>query len=109
MRVRQRDARSHGCHDNSGSVWIFLCASWFKESRGLTFTFARVLVRAHVDGPGSQPTNTKEPHVVQPVLSCPLLALFQPHVCHRHETGLSPQAHAAGHDEEKLKERQFAR
>ena len=62
------------------------------RSRGLTFTFACVLVRARVVGPGSPPTNTKEPHVVQPVRSRPFLALFSPQVCHRQETGLSPLA-----------------
>ena len=60
MRMRRRDARSSGCNDNSGSVWIFVCLLVHK-GRGLTFTFACVLVRALVDGPGSQPTDAEEP------------------------------------------------
>ena len=34
-------------------------ACWFTRGRGLSFTSGRVLVRAHVDGPGSQPIDTE--------------------------------------------------
>ena len=58
--------------------------------RGLTFNFARVLVRAPIDEPGFQPTDTVGPHnAVKSVLSCPNVALSPPHVCHRRRTGLS--------------------
>ena len=42
------------------------------RGRGLAFNFARVLVRAPIDEPGFQPTDTKGPHnAVKSVLSCP--------------------------------------
>ena len=34
------------------------CLSWIARGRGLTVTFARVLVQARVSGPGAPPTNT---------------------------------------------------
>ena len=71
----------------------FVCLPVGSQGVGVfTFDFARVLFRAHVDKPGSRPTSTKEPHVVQPVLSRPLLASSPPHVGHRRETGLTPLA-----------------
>ena len=39
--------------------WRRLFACWL--TRGLTFTFARVLVRAQVDGSGSQPIDREDP------------------------------------------------
>ena len=60
------------------------------RGRGLTFNIARVLVRAPIDEPGFQPTDTAGPHnAVKSVLSCPNGALSPPHVCHRRRTGLS--------------------
>ena len=41
------------------SVCLSLCLSVL-QGRGLTFTFARVLVGALIDGPGSQPTDTQD-------------------------------------------------
>ena len=57
---------------------------------GLTFTSAHILVRALVDGPGSQPTDTMV-HI-KCVVRAPvaMVAVSLPHVCHRRETGLSP-------------------
>ena len=57
---------------------------------GLTFTSAHILVRALVDGPGSQPTDTMD-HI-KCVVRAPvaMVAVSLPHVCHRRETGLSP-------------------
>ena len=59
---------------------------------GLTFTSAHILVRALVDGPGSKPTDTMD-HI-KCVVRAPvaMVAVSLPHVCHRRETGLSPQA-----------------
>ena len=53
---------------------------------GLTFTSAHVLVRAPVDGPGSQATDTEDLHLMpfgHDTTGC---------VCHHLETGLSPLA-----------------
>ena len=57
---------------------------------GLTFTSAHILVRALVDGRGSQPTDTKD-HikcVVRALVA--IVAVSLPHVCHCRETGLPP-------------------
>ena len=50
---------------------------------GLTFTSAHILVRALVDGPGSQPTDTMD-HI-KCVVRAPvaMVAVSLPHVCHR--------------------------
>ena len=62
------------------------------RSRGLTFTSASVLVRASIDGPGLQPTDMRD-HTKCVVRALrPTLAPSPRHVCHRQETGLSPQA-----------------
>ena len=48
---------------------------------GLTFTSAHVLIRALVDGPGSQPTDTMD-HIKCVVRALvPILAVSLPHVC----------------------------
>ena len=49
--------------------------------RGLTFTSARVLVRAPIDGPGQQRTDTEDCGEVRALT--PPLTLLPPHVCHR--------------------------
>ena len=54
----------------------------FTSGRGLTFTSAHILVRAPIDGPASQSTDTEDPALTLP------LAVLPPHVCHRQETGL---------------------
>ena len=55
-------------------------ACFISRGRGLTFVFARVLVRAHVDGPSSQSTTHWTTHRVYPVLWCPLWPCFH-HMC----------------------------
>ena len=54
----------------------------FTKCRGLTFTSARVLVRAPIDGPGSQPIDVQDRtlRVVRALM--PTLAAQPPHVCH---------------------------
>ena len=48
---------------------------------GLTFTSAHILIRALVDGPGSQPTDTMD-HIKCVVRALvPILAVSLPHVC----------------------------
>ena len=42
--------------------WLVVCVCGSTRGRGLPFTFARVLVRAPVDGPSLQPTDNKGPH-----------------------------------------------
>ena len=55
----------------------------FTSGRGLTFTSARVLVRAHVDGPGFPPTDTLDNTLCAIRALVPTLAVQLPHVCHR--------------------------
>ena len=55
-----------------GSFCVGACFVFYTWDRDLTFTSARVLVRAHVDGPGSQPTDAEDHTSCFPVLSCPL-------------------------------------
>ena len=62
--------------------------------RGLTFTSAHILVRAHVDGPGFSTHRHKGPQQCEVRALTPTLAFSPLHVCHRLEIGL---AHAAGH------------
>ena len=87
----------HGTFQNvSLSTHLDLSSRLFTltRGRGLTLTFARVLVRAHVDGPGSQPTDAVD-HT-----SCVSRALLMPPLrpCNHRmcviakETGQSPQA-----------------
>ena len=64
----------------------------FTTGRGLTLTSARVLVRAHVDGPRSQPTDALDHTSRVSRALVPTLSVLPPHVCHRQETGLSPLA-----------------
>ena len=59
------------------------------KGRGLTFTVARVLVGAHVDGAGSQPTDTENHTFCVVRALMPTLTSSQLHVCHRQESGLS--------------------
>ena len=55
------------------SLLVLFPACFISRCRGLTFTAAHVLVRALVDGPSSQPTDTVDHHtVVWSMLSCPL-------------------------------------
>ena len=69
------DAQVRPCPSKKKCV-VCLSLSFFTRRRGLTFTSAHVLVRAPIDGPGSQ-------------LTLPLATLPQ-HVCRRRDTGLSP-------------------
>ena len=65
----------------------------FTRGRGLTFTSARVLGRARIDG---QARNRATQRIIVCVVRAlmPTLAALPPHVCHRRETGLSPMARA---------------
>ena len=73
--------------DSSHPVYCARC-------RGLTFTSARVLVGARVDGPGNPPSDTVDFTLsVYPVLSCPLRPVSTTAcLCHGQESGLSPWA-----------------
>ena len=78
------------------SPFLAFCST---KWRGVTFMFARLLVRAPIDGPGSQPTDTVDHQLsVQSVLSCPLWPLHH-RVCVIAERlgHLRCLAHAAGH------------
>ena len=68
--------------------------SCITRGRSLTVTFARVLARAHVDGPGFPPTDTLNQCQVRALL--PTLAVL-PHACHRRVDCLRWLAHAARH------------
>ena len=63
--------------------FLFLFACRFAKGRGLTFTFARVLVRAHVDGPSSQPSDAEDHTLRAARALVPPLALLPPQACHR--------------------------
>ena len=56
-------------------AWVFCCVcsclTVHKGSGGLTFTSARVLVRAPIDGPGCLPNDTRDHTFVKSVFSCP--------------------------------------
>ena len=72
------------------SLSVSQCACPSHKGSGSTFTVARVLVGPHVNGPGSQPTDTQN-HTFRIVR-----ALMSPwHCCHRMcvETGLSLGSH----------------
>ena len=55
----------------SSSLVLFSACLFSHRDQGLFFTSARVLVRAPINGPGSQPIDTTGPHSVYSVLSCP--------------------------------------
>ena len=61
---------------------LSLSCCLFTEGRGLTFTSARVLVRAPIDGPGSQPIDVQDRtlRVVRALM--PSFAAQPSHVCH---------------------------
>ena len=67
----------------SFSFFLFLFACRFAKGRGLTFTVARVLVRAHVDGLSSQPSDAEDHTLRAARALVPPLALVPPQVCHR--------------------------
>ena len=54
----------------------------FTRGRGLAFTFARVLVGAHVDGRGFPPTDIED-HTSCVPCSHGTLTAYPPHMCHR--------------------------
>ena len=54
-----------------------------QRGRGLTFVFAHIFVRAHVYGPGSQPTDALDHTSCVSRALMPTLAVQPPHVCHR--------------------------
>ena len=64
----------------------------FTRGRGLTLTSAGVLVRALIDGPGLQPTDTVDLTKCAVRALVPTVAVRRPHVYHRQETGQSPLA-----------------
>ena len=69
---------SSPCFSLSLSHPLSLCLSVFTRGRGLTFTSARVLVRARINGPSYPPINTTGPHSV--CIPYAHLALQPPHV-----------------------------
>ena len=78
---------------STGVLFFWTAPVAFTQGVGLTFNIARVLVRAPIDEPGFEPTDTGGPHnAVKSVLSCPNVALSPPHVRHRRRTGLSSWA-----------------
>ena len=62
------------------SVFLPVCSA---RCQGLTFTFARVLVWALIDGPGAQPTDTEDHTLCAACALVPTLAVWPLHVCHR--------------------------
>ena len=60
---------------------LSLCPSVFTRGRGLSFTSARVLVRAHVGGPGFPRTGTVDHTLCVIRAVVPTLACAAPHVC----------------------------
>ena len=54
-----------------GVCCVCSCLTVHKGSGGLTFTSARVLVRAPIDGPGCLPNDTRDHTFVKSVFSCP--------------------------------------
>ena len=80
----------HGAFQNvSLSTHLDLSSRLFTltRCRGLTLTFARVLVRAHIDGPGSQPTDAVDHTSCVSRALMPTSAVQPPHVCHRQRDG----------------------
>ena len=78
------------------NMFVCHCASlvpaWmFTRGRGLTFTFARVLPRALVVGPGIPPTDAEDHTRCAVRALTPTLASLPLHVCRRQGTGLSQQ------------------
>ena len=66
---------------------------FYTRDRGLTFISARVLVRAHVDGPGSQPTDAEDHTSCVSRALVPTLTVLPPLVWRRQETRLSVGSH----------------
>ena len=73
-----------------GSFCVGACFVFYTRDRGLTFTSARVLVRAHVDGPGSHPTDAEDHTSCVSRALVPTLTVLPPHVWRSQETRLSP-------------------
>ena len=74
----------------SGLFCVGACFVFYTWDRGLTFTSARVLVRAPVDGPGSQPTDAEDHTSCVSRALVPTLTVLPPLVWRRQETRLSP-------------------
>ena len=69
------------------SLWLSAC--FITRGRGLTFTSARVLVRAHVGEQSFKPTDAEDHTLCESRALFPMLALLPLYVCHRQETGQS--------------------
>ena len=74
------------------SFSVFVPVGLDKRGRGLTITFARVLVRALVDGPGSPPTNTEDHTQLRSPCSHAHCGLVTATCVSPPETGQSPWA-----------------